>query len=476
MASGIPQPKGSTKSGPFDETIDFIIGAPPIGATDLAGSTLKELTGNQTFVRSSQQKVINNAMPIVHIQPGIPSFTKGLDLMSRTPAMFASSDTITAADVARTGKRGSYIEQLAKLGFSLKQGSPAIPGFLSCNYLADNFPTDTFTNEYGENFLQKITNVASEGMAGISQMFGGRSATDVLNNILGQIGAGGGVLGTGTDAVKSAMNKAGDVIKSQAPAGGTLRRIFDNANVLAAGGRIDFPMLWKNSTYTPSYTMTIRLYNPNPNSRNATAKYIIGPIAALLLLGLPMSVGAGAYSWPFIHRFYSPGIYDLDPGYISSITVVKGGDQQQIAWKQRMGLVDVRIDFGSVFNSILSNASSSRNRPTLSGYLKAMADEKSGVHGLTDFAGVNNEENQSPASIQRTKSNPSGSGGLTNKERLHWSSNRDGQRADLSPTQDKTQLDITEPDEQIPARVNQDIKAIADNLIDLIPGGVRVIF
>jgi hypothetical protein len=253
-------------------------------------------------------------------------------------------------------------------------------------------------------------------------------------------------------------------------------RILNNADVLAAGGRIDFPMLWKNSTYTPSYTMTIRLYNPNPNSRRATSKFIIGPIAALLLLGLPMSVGAGAYSWPFIHRFYSPGIYDLDPGYISSITVVKGGDQQQIAWKQRMGLVDVRIDFGSVFNSILSNASSSRNRPTLQGYLTAMADEKTGVHGLTDFEGVNNEENQSPASIQRTKNNPSGAGGLTNKERLHWSSNRDGQRADLSPTQEKTQLDITEPAEEVPARVNQDIKAIADNLIDLIPGGVRVIF
>lgn len=476
MASGIPKPKTSTKSGSFYETIDFIIGAPPVGAVDLAGSTLKELTGNQTFNRSPQQKVINNAMPIVHIQPGIPSFTKGLDLMSRTPAMSSSTNTITYSDVSGTGKRGSYLEQLATLGFSLKQGTPAIPGFLSCNYLADNFPTDTFTNEYGENFLQKITNVASEGMAGISQMFGGRSATDVLNSILGQIGAGGGVTGKGADATKQAMSKLGGVIKGAAPENSTIGRIINNANVLAAGGRIDFPMLWKNSTYTPSYTMTIRLYNPNPNSREVTSKYIIGPIAALLLLGLPMSVGAGAYSWPFIHRFYSPGIYDLDPGYISSITIVKGGDQQQIAWKQRMGLVDVRIDFGSVFNSILSNASSSRNRPTLKGYLNAMAEEKTDVHGLTDFADVNNEENQSPASIQRTKSNPSGAGGLTNKERLHWSSNRDGQRADLSPTQEKTQLDITEPDEEIPARINQDIKAIADNLIDLIPGGVRVIF
>jgi len=476
MASGVPQPKAASKSGGFDETIDFIIGAPPIGAVDLAGSSIQELTGNQTFNRSSQQKVINNAMPIVHIQPGIPSFTKGLDLMSRTPAMATLPDTYTAADVARTGKRGSYVEQLARLGFQLKQGTPGIPGFLSCNYLADNFPTDTFTNEYGENFLQKITNVASEGMAGVAQMFGGRSFTETMEKVINTGEAQGGITGKifgGAGKLKDTLGDLAGAVGNTSP---TLNRIMKNVDVLAAGGRIDFPMLWKNSTYTPSYTMTIRLYNPNPNSKQVTSKYIIGPIAALLLLGLPTSVGAGSYSWPFIHRFYSPGIYDLDPGYISSITVVKGGDQQQIAWKQRMGLVDVRIDFGSVFNSILSNASASRNRPTLKGYLEAMSEEKTGVHGLTDFAGVNNQENQSPASIQRTKSNPSGAGGLTNKERLHWSSNRDGQRADLSPTQDKTQLDITEPGEEVPARVNQDIKAIADNLIDLIPGGVRVIF
>ena len=138
MAGGIPQPKGAAKQGNFDEVIDFIIGAPPVGAVDLAGSTLKELTGNQTFNRSPQQKVITNAMPIVHIQPGIPSFTKGLDLMGRSPAFSGLPDTYTAADVARSGKRGSYVEQLARLGFSLKQGTPAIPGFLACNYLADN--------------------------------------------------------------------------------------------------------------------------------------------------------------------------------------------------------------------------------------------------------------------------------------------------------------------------------------------------
>lgn len=459
---------GDSLNAKFDETIDFIIGAPPVNPRGR----------DEGFAEGepSRYDVIANAMPIVHIQPGLPSFTRGIDLMSRSPAFDSVSDEINGNDLKKTKRRGSYTEILRGLGFSLAQPKPNISRFLTCAFLADSFPTDTFTNEYGENWLQKITNVASEGMAGIAQMFGGRSGTETIQNIVNQGKASENIY---AKAIFGGVDKGIDMIKglaSEVPLNSGLSRIAQNINVLTAGGRIDFPMLWKNSTYSPSYTMTIRLYNPNPNSQSVTAKYIIGPIAALLLLGLPQSVGSGAYSWPFIHRFYSPGIYNLDPAFISNVTVVKGGDQQQISWKQRMGVVDVRIDFASVFNSILSNASESRNRPTLKGYLSAMAQEKSGVVGLTQTNRVNNTQNQSPASIETTKNNPVNRGGLTNNEIRHWSSNRKGQRADLSTTQEKTQLDITEPGETIEARISQDVKEIADNLIDLIPGGLRVIF
>jgi len=452
-------PRRAYRSAYFDEEINFIIGYPPQGATDKDYGTRIDT-------------VIKNSMPLVHIQPGIPNFTLGLDLMRREPAFRNSSfeDQYASPQLDRLDSRSDYVTLLRKLGFSLKQPKPNVTGFLSCAYLADSFPTDTFTNEYGENFLQKMTNVGGEGLHGITQMLGGRSLTDTID----QMAKGGGVVGTGAKAVKGGLDMLGSM--AQEYGGPTLNRIVNNANVLAAGGRIDFPMLWKNSTYTPSYTMTIRLYNPNPNSERATAKYIIGPIAALLLLGLPQSVGEGAYSWPFIHQFWSPGIYNLDPGYIASVTVVKGGDQQQISWKQRMGVVDVRIDFGSVFNSILSASSASRQRPTLKGYLNAMADEKFGVVGITDFSKVNNETDQSPATIQKTKNIGANAGGLTNSQIKDYQQNLSARRGTLATTQSKTQLDLTEVGETIKARVSKDIKEIADNLIGLIPTGVKISF
>jgi hypothetical protein len=105
-----------------------------------------------------------------------------------------------------------------------------------------------------------------------------------------------------------------------------------------------------------------------------------------------------------------------------------------------------------------------------------MSSQKEGVVGLTDFNQVNNETNQSPATIERSKNIGSNTQGLTNAEVRNYSSNRAGQRADVSPTQEKTQLDITEPGETISARTPQSIKTIADHLIELIPVGVKIEF
>jgi hypothetical protein len=472
--SGNP-PKQATTTASFNESIDFIIGAPPVGVRG---------TGDEVGPGPYDQRLINNAMPIVHIQPGIPDFERGIDLMRRQPAFSKGTESAYSEEsLKKIDTRKSYLDLLRELGFNLKQPSPSISNHLTCAFLADSFPTDTFTNEYGENWLQKITNVGAEGLHGVAQMLGARSFTGMIESATKKAagigeevgGLGGTIIGGAADVAGFGINQLNKLVEALPEQSG-LRRLAQNVNVLAAGGRIDFPMLWKNSVYQPSYTMTIRLYNPNPNSKSSTAKYIIGPVAALLLLGLPQSIGEGVYSWPFIHRFHAPGIYTLDPGYIASMTVVKGGDQQQIAWNQRMGVVDVRIDFGSVFNSILSAASASRDRPTLKGYLDAMAAEKNGVVGVTDTFQTNNQQDQSPSVLQITKNLAANSGGLTNDQIREYQKNLSTQRADIATTQSKTQLDITEVGETIQARVTKDIKDIASNLEDLIPNGIKISF
>jgi hypothetical protein len=318
--------------------LDFIPGMPP------------------DMILPGSNAIMRNSMPVVDITPGKPYFKGGLDLFSRTDEW----NTPTTGYHTLLKSHGFYIPNRTSLQLA---------------FLADSFPTDSFTNEYGESFLQGMTSVASEGAQAIMQISGGRTATEAITGL------------TNALLPKAAAGVASDLVgkmKSGLSAIG-LKNAANLADKVLAGARIDFPMVWKTSGFVPSYTMTIRLYNPNPRSDEMTLKYIIGPIAAIMLLGIPISDDGSTYTWPYIHKIYSPGIYDLDPAFISNVTVIKGGDQQQIAWNQRMAMVDVRIDFGSLYSSMLaSNTESSRTRPTLRKYLNGMKTSKA----VTDRQGI----------------------------------------------------------------------------------------
>jgi hypothetical protein len=408
-----------------DTTIDFIIGLPPDN------------------LHPDTNVVMRNSMPLVKIYPGVPSFTEGVSLFKRR-SLFTSN--------GKKENETSYLKLLRNERFTLNQYSNQMQdGAILIAFQADSFPTDSFTNEYGENFLQGMTDVASEKAASLMQIMGKRNATEAVNSLVEAFKKSGA---PGAEAIakgfKTAQTGAGNFIKAL-PGGKAAMGGLGLVSALAAGSRIDFPMLWKSSGFQPSYTMTVRLYNPNPASQSMTNKYIVGPLAALMLLGLPISQDGKTYSWPFIHKIESPGIYDLDPAFISNITVIKGGDQQQISYQQKMGVVDVRIDFGSLFNSILAGRGGA-GRPTLTSYLKGMTTEKSGV---TKFSTTGS----SPEEIER-------------RRRLQIS----GYYPSVTKNQAPTSNPPTEEEKQDPPdRVSQAVKDIADSLINQIPRGFKIL-
>lgn len=357
--------------------IDYTIGLPPGNATD-------ETIQGRTDI------VMENSMPIAKIYPGVPSFTKGLTLFTRKPAFSTDGDN---------KKSRSYLNLLRAHGYDLKQprysANTGNDGCIVLAYQADSFPTDSFTNDYGENFLQGLTNIASEGAASIAQMRGVEDLGQMFRQTTGSMKGKGGFTGKAgefLDKMGTAGRQAMETLLPKSVVGGV-----DVVSRLAAGARIDFPMVWKGSGFQPSYTMTVRLYNPAPGNLEATKKYIAAPIAAIMLLAIPISADGITFQWPFIHKIVSPGIYNLDPAFISNITVIKGGDQQQISYKQQLGVVDVRIDFGSLYSSMLGSINDKRSRPTLQSYLSAMTgidSEKPGVKNFSTIPGGTAQQQQ----------------------------------------------------------------------------------
>jgi len=306
---------------------------------------------------------IHQSMPVANILPSIPTPSLGLSLFQLKPALTDYRNILTAHGFDFQGDR------------------------LRLAFLADNFPTDSFTNEYGESFIQKFSDVASSGMSDIAQFFGAKDVGQVIDESAAMMKASkSNTMGMAGDFIAGAKKAGGDMVKNwenMEGAGGSVGRAMAGMGRLAskvmAGQRVDFPQVWRGSGFAPSYTMTVRLYNPNPQSEEATNEFIVGPLCAILALALPQTDDGQTYSWPFFHQIEAKGLYHLQTAMVTSISVIKGGDQQSIAYNQRMGIVDVRIDFGSLYNSLVveQNIGTVNNRPTLRKYLEAIKNESS---------------------------------------------------------------------------------------------------
>ena len=126
---------------PIKLTFPFgIIGLPPVDEVYISKHVIKE------------------SMPKCTIIPSEPHFATGSSLFTLEPKVKEYDNLLSHA--------GYQIEHPIRLAF-----------------LADNFPTDSFTNDYGETFLQKFTDVASQGMSQIAQMTGAKSGVQGARNI-----------------------------------------------------------------------------------------------------------------------------------------------------------------------------------------------------------------------------------------------------------------------------------------------------
>lgn len=326
--------------------LEDIIGMPPPGSLE------------------SNNSLKLNTMPVMEIIPCVPDMGNTVNLYTLTPAR--SGGGAKPEDIFDT--------KLEALGFSVS--NPILIAFQ-----AENLPADTFSNEYGETFLNKLTDVASEGMSELMQMMNtstGTEAGEKLGTWMKQFGGGVGAAGS---FVESKSKQVGEWAKAQKSGAGYL------VNKLIAGQRVDFPQIWKNSVFNASYSVTVKLYNPKPSSDEAHEKFILGPLALILLLASPQSDSTGeTYKWPYFHRIRCTGLFDIRAGAISNVTVTKGGDQQQIAWTQRPSLVDVRIDFINMYSSMVSGGKNELDRPTLQSYLDSMReyDELNDIYDVAE--------------------------------------------------------------------------------------------
>ena len=292
-------------------------------------------------IMTDMEKIVLKTMPIAYITPCVPSTGAGLEIYHLDPG-------------AGWDEYKKYLANLEIIPYGSFQGLKVLYQDLS--------PIgETYSNEFSQS---SILGALSEGVSSTIQ-----EMQFVTNKNLKQMVEAGKK--SENSWVAGASGLTDDFIKDDGGASKGLQKMGVGqtasnqiVNAVVSGEKIGFPLMWKGSSYSAQYDLSIRLFCPSSKNGTLYNKLIVGPMAALLALALPRTTAAKdltynlTYKSPFVIKLKIPGILDLQAGYVSNISVLKGGDVNDRAWNQdingimtsRVNIVDVKLTVNPLYN------------------------------------------------------------------------------------------------------------------------------
>lgn len=326
------------------------------GATD-EEAILEVKEGYPSSYPKNMRDQILKTMPVVYIRPCTQRFAAGLELYTLNP------------DEGWT----KYKEYLAASGVEI---SPDSGNQLKIIYNNVSSLGESYSSNFSQSSLASaMDNAASQGMQDLMYISGmnveelGHAAQQSSNSAIKMIG----------DLGISGLEKLeGGVDKLPTPQLQKIGKAMTNF-LKNPDSRLDFPLMWRSSSYSASYNLGIRLYNPQPKNNQYFESLIVGSLGAILGLCLPVAGedDEDLFKWPFICKVEIPGLMRMDAAYVSNISVVKGGDVNDLSWNQkwiRPNLVDLQLTLTPLYNVMIMSKinSKSKERPTLKKELDTM--------------------------------------------------------------------------------------------------------
>lgn len=169
------------------------------------------------------------------------------------------------------------------------------------------------------------------------------------------------LIGTGTSAVAQNFDKAADLLKDVkanaqefvdkfTDSGNIFSNLLKNVKTVVSGGRLMFPNIWSNSGFTKSYQIDIRLTTPDYDKKSWWMNIYV-PLCHLLAFALPRGEFQNGYTSPFILKAFYKGMFNIDMGIITDMSVTKG---KEGGWTKD-GLptvVDVQLTIQDLYSTL----------------------------------------------------------------------------------------------------------------------------
>lgn len=231
------------------------------------------------------------------------------------------------------------------------------------------------TNDSFKSFFNAAENVVFylDGMTQVSESYGNSTTESSLASTINGLSDTAKeiqfILG-GTDSVVSkilegASNATDSILSSLSGVlgtfGGSVIESLANNGVTSVlqGGKIIFPEIWQDSSFERDYSLDIKLRSPDHDSLSIYLNILV-PYIHLLALCLPRGIeeDPNAYTSPFLVKAYCKGLFNVEMGMITSMSVSKGAE---CCWNDD-GLptqIDISLSIKDLYSSLFMTGYSS---------------------------------------------------------------------------------------------------------------------
>lgn len=175
--------------------------------------------------------------------------------------------------------------------------------------------SESFSNSTTQSMIASTVNNISDMGREINFLLGyGGSALDVINR---------------NADVAAEIDAAQSTIQKLLGSGNFLSNLCNHITTVAAGGRLIFPEIWADSSFSRSYTCRFKFISPDPSNLSVYLNVIV-PLLHCLGLVAPQSIekNPNGYTSPFLVRAIYKGVFNVDMGIITDMSVTKGAECQ----------------------------------------------------------------------------------------------------------------------------------------------------
>lgn len=272
------------------------------------------------------------------------SYYKYVNSMLRQAALFLNIHGV------RIPEKGNKPVQLGNYDWSYATNSH-LPGVVSSEeYVAfyidsENSINESFDNSTTDSILANTMSSGSNKANELKFLMGSYGIDDALldNDMIDQLTSS---FQSFIDATPLTNNRL-------------VQRLMSDVKTVVTGGKVIFPEIWSDSSFSRSYSIDIKLRTPDCDKLSWYLNIFV-PLAHLICLTAPRQVVANgksnpnAYSAPFLVRGFYKGIMSVEMGIISSMSITKGAES---AWTVD-GLptqVDVNIQLKDLYDGMMIN-------------------------------------------------------------------------------------------------------------------------